>query len=73
MNLFIAEVVARFDGDTRSLFRIAHVWKFGHDQGMQNAENDMVRYRVSGIVPQYLREYAEHLQRSQGENLFHVR
>lgn len=61
MHLWIAERLER----NPHFFREAHLWKFGRDMGNHT---DVLEFKICGIVPMYVRQYAEHIQGKESGN-----
>ena len=65
MHLYLAEKIRALGTDTRSFFRLAHIWRFGRDTtGVLDAQE----YAKLGIFPQYVREYIFHIQKKERDH-----
>lgn len=65
MHLWLADRLVRKDLDTKQFFRAAYVWRFGKDA---NLEHDVLSYQVGGIIPQYVRDYVDHIQQKEKDH-----
>lgn len=62
MHLYLAETIHRLKVEPAYFFRLAHQWRFGRD-ALSN--HDVLSYQVGGIIPEYVREYVQHLQQTE--------
>lgn len=65
MHLFLADHLVRHKLEPKQFFRVAHVWRFGKDA---NTEYDVLSYQVGGIIPQYVRDYVDHIQQKEKDH-----
>lgn len=65
MHLYLAEKMHKLKVEPKYFFRLAHQWKFGKDA---DVGRDVLTYQVGGIIPQYVREYIEDIQRKEKDN-----
>lgn len=65
MHLWLADRLARKDTDPKQFFRAAYMWRFEKDADITR---DLITYQVGGIVPEYVREYVNHIQLKEKAN-----
>ena len=66
MRLYLANLLIQQRLTPEFLFRLAYQWKHGKDSSTMG---DALRYLHRGIIPPYVCEYLQHLERS--ENVSH--
>lgn len=62
MHLWLADRLVRHQLEPKQFFRAAYVWRFNRDA---NLEHDVLSYQVCHIIPQYVRDYVDHIQQEE--------
>jgi len=65
MHLYLADRMDRMKVDVHTFFRIAHLWAF--QRVPLSLHQDVLEYKVSGIIPMYVERYVIHIQ--EGEHI----
>lgn len=65
MHLWLADRMVRLNLEAKQFFRLAHLWRFGKDA---HTDHDALAYSVGGIIPQYVREYVDHIQQKEKDH-----
>lgn len=64
MLLFLKHLISQSGNDEYAFFRAAYYWKFNK---VCNSDTDVVQYRLHAIVPNYVREYVENIQKQRAK------
>lgn len=62
MQLYLANTMDRLKVDAHTFFRIAYLWRFNKTPELTC---DVIEYTVSGIIPIYVQDYVQHLQKGE--------
>ncbi len=64
MLLYLKYLITQSGNDEYAFFRSAYYWKFNK---VCNSDTDVVQYRLHAIVPSYVREYVENIQKQRAK------
>jgi hypothetical protein len=59
-NKLLLDAIHRLNVTVEQFFRMAHLWKFGRDPSLIA---DVTEYLQHAIVPKYVAEYIDHIER----------
>lgn len=62
MHLYLAETMRSLGKDEQTFFRAAYMWRFGKDY---DCVNDVCQYRLHALIPKYVVEYVDNIQKEE--------
>ena len=64
MILYLVDTLHRLRTDERAFFKLAHFWCFGTNPDLGN---DVMEFKLHGVIPKYVERYLNHLKESSCE------